>query len=115
MIPVTYIPRKKLVFRQKNGVISCTLETRPGINLSASKTITIVTQDTVYDLFLEVEFDGQTQFNVFGNAAHHALLVNGIEYHSYVLQQVLGNWRLLWAGNFPLQTSDELIFRTFNT
>jgi hypothetical protein len=46
MIPVTYLPRQKLGFRRaREGVISCALETRPGINLSASKTIVVITQD----------------------------------------------------------------------
>ncbi|MEI7585576.1 hypothetical protein [Runella sp.] len=42
MIPVTYLPRSSLVLRQKNSIIACTLEARPGINLSASKTITVI-------------------------------------------------------------------------
>jgi hypothetical protein len=42
MIPVTYLPRSSLVLKQKNSTIACTLETRPGSNLNASKTITVI-------------------------------------------------------------------------
>lgn len=69
----------------------------------------------VSDMILMVEVDGQTQFNVFANPALHALIVNGVEYHSYSLQQISGNWRLLWTGTFGFSTTDALIFRIFNT
>jgi hypothetical protein len=45
MIPVTYLPRSSLVLKQKNSTIACSLETRPGNNLSASKTITVIQVD----------------------------------------------------------------------
>lgn len=64
---------------------------------------------------LTIEHDGQTQFNIFGSATHHVLLINGVEYHTYSLQQIAGNWKLVWTGDFALQTTDELIFRVFNT
>ena len=69
----------------------------------------------VSNVELIVETNGQTQFNVFANPTLHALIVNGVEYHSYTLQQVSGNWRLLWAGTFSFTTTDTLIFRIFNT
>lgn len=45
MIPIVYIPRHKLSFRQQNGVIACSLVPQDRINLSASKTITVIQQD----------------------------------------------------------------------
>jgi hypothetical protein len=49
MIPVAYLPRPKIAFRRaREGVIACTLEARPGINLSASKTITIIRPNDAY-------------------------------------------------------------------
>lgn len=45
MIPIVYIPRHKLSFRQQNGVIACSLVPQDRISLSASKTITVIQQD----------------------------------------------------------------------
>lgn len=45
MIPVVYHPRPKLVLTRTDSVISCAVEPRPGINLSASKTIVVIQQD----------------------------------------------------------------------
>lgn len=45
MIPIVYIPRHKLSFHQRNGVIACSLVPQDRISLSASKTITVIQQD----------------------------------------------------------------------
>lgn len=46
MIPITYIPRPSLTFRTSSaGVVQCSLEQRPGINLMGSKTIVVYNID----------------------------------------------------------------------
>lgn len=66
------------------------------------------------DIELVVEQDDQTQFNIFSNPTSSNLFINDSIYFkdkSYLIQNISGNWRLIWLNEFPLATSDLLIFR----
>ena len=122
MINLKYIPQTKLEVAKKgetNFVLSfCSPEK---IELSYSKGITIIQQNTGFKrIKLEIQADGQTQFNIFNPplSGEHWLIVNGIEEYSpyaYEVQNISGNWRIVWKNaNYQLKTTMELIFVTQN-
>lgn len=69
----------------------------------------------IQELILQATTEGQTSFNVFGNPAVHSLIVRGVEYKTYSISQVSGNWRLNWSGPFALSPDDEIIFRQYKS
>lgn len=136
-IPISIIPRPKLSIEfvpkkiqnsvgvynysklyddQKYLIVG--IEIPPVIEISISKNFTINTvnhNDSVSDINLIVEFDGQHVFNVFSNPSLHALIINGVEYHEYYITNISNNWKLFWENIFNLSTTDKVIFRTFNS
>lgn len=130
-LPLYYIPRAQYTFElqvqkvdgfigrndfnKTPNTIGVKLTYPPNYSLSISSTIVVMRQDLgiIEDLSLSIEFNTQTQFNIFNNPSHSALIINGVEYHNYDIVNVAGNWRLRWTGDFLLQTTDTLIFRTF--
>ena len=89
------------------------------VELKGSKSISITKERGARnstDLTLTVTNDGQTQFNIFNNPnnAKTNLFINNSIYFentSYTIQNISGNWKLVWQNEFQLQTSDQLIFR----
>lgn len=136
-IPISIIPRPKLSIefipkkiQNSVGVYNYSklyddekylivgIEIPPIIEISVSKNFTINTvnqNNSVLDIDLIVEFDGQYVFNVFSNPSLHALIINGVEYHEYSIVDTFNNWKLFWGNIFNLSTTDKVIFRTFNS
>lgn len=70
--------------------------------------------DNHTDIELIVVLDNQTEFNIFTEPTLSNLFINDAIYFkdkSYLIQNVLGNWRLIWLDEFQLKTTDLLIFR----
>lgn len=66
------------------------------------------------DIELVVEQDDQTQFSIFSEPTLSNLYVNDAIYFkdkSYQIQNIAGNWSLIWLNQFLLKTEDLLIFR----
>ena len=66
------------------------------------------------DIELTVTEDGQIEFNIFSEPTKSNLYINDSIYfkdRSYQIQNVSGNWRLIWLNEFELSTTDLLIFR----
>lgn len=71
---------------------------------------------SITDLELVVEFNGQTEFNIFENSAKNNLIINGVSYFKdkdYIISNLLGAWKLIWQNEFTLTITDLLIFRKF--
>lgn len=72
------------------------------------------TGGTYVDVELLVTVDGQTEFNIFTEPMLSNLYINDSIFFkdkSYQIQNILGNWKLIWLGEFQLTTTDLLIFR----
>jgi hypothetical protein len=66
------------------------------------------------DIELAVTQDDQTQFNIFSEPIQSNLFINDSIYFkdkSYQIQNISGNWKLIWLDEFQLKTTDLLIFR----
>jgi len=73
-------------------------------------------EPSVYtDIELAVTQDDQTQFNIFSEPTIQSnLFINDSIYFkdkSYQIQNISGNWKLIWLDEFQLKTTDLLIFR----
>jgi hypothetical protein len=68
------------------------------------------------DIELVVTQDDQTEFNIFSEPTQSNLFINDSIYFkdkSYLIQNISGNWKLIWLNEFLLKTNDLLIFRKF--
>lgn len=75
----------------------------------------IVQSATYTDTELPVTVDGQTIFNIFAEPSKSNLFISDNIYFkdkSYNIQFISGAWKLVWLNEFPLETTDTLIFRT---
>lgn len=68
------------------------------------------------DVELVVTTEGQTVFNIFNPIAKSELFIGELiffENKSYLIQEILGAWKLIWLEEFPLSTTDYLRFRKY--
>lgn len=66
------------------------------------------------DIELIVTEDDQTEFNIFSEPQKSNLFINDCTFFqnkSYQIQNISGNWKLIWLNEFQLKTNDSLIFR----
>jgi hypothetical protein len=89
------------------------------IEVRGSKKIIIEKQNssstgTSSDISLVVTEDDQVQFNIFDQPTKSNLFINDSTYFenvSYLIQNINGNWRLVWLDEFKLKTTDRVILR----